>query len=189
MALTQPALLVPCPSPSDRFRSGVDTAWENKGRVGCGLVVAFLGYLVLRGCVPGLSGNHLPPEVESAVAEVYAHCDQDFPIWPGEVRMPTCDLVGTRVIGRGRLTPDSERVGIERAICYRVEIEQLFWGESGSWKHEMAWSVRTVSKVTILQNGTWVLYPDQDSADAARWAEYGCPGPYESSSRLVPRRS
>jgi len=172
-----------------RMRDVAGQAWENKGRIGCGLVVAFLGFLVLRGCVPGLSGNHLPPEVESAVAEMYGHCDQDFPIWPGEVRMPTCDLVGSRVVGAGTVPPEAKDLEITKAICYQVEVEQLFWGESGSWKHEMAWSIRTGSKVTVLQKGTWMLYPDEESADAARWAEYDCPGPYESSSQLVPRRS
>ena len=103
--------------------------------------------------------------------------------------MPTCDLVGSRVVGAGTVPPEAKDLEITKAICYQVEVEQLFWGESGSWKHEMAWSIRTVSKVTVLQKGTWILFPDEESADAARWAEYDCPGPYESSSRLVPRRS
>jgi hypothetical protein len=175
--------------PSAALRKAADAAWQNKGRIGCGVVVAFLGYLVLRGCVPALSSSHLPPKVESAVSEAYAHCDQDFPIWPGDVRMPTCDLVGTRLVGAGTVPSEAKDLDITRAICYQVEVERMFWGESGSWKHEMAWSIRTVSKVAVLQKGTWVLFPDEEETDAGRWVKYACPGPYESSSRPVPRRS
>lgn len=74
-------------------------------------------------------------------------------------------------------------------MCFRVELERLFWGESGPQQHEMAWAMRTVSKVGVLRGGRWALFPDEEHADAARWLEYGCPGEYESSTSLEPRRS
>ncbi|MCX6069684.1 MAG: hypothetical protein NTU91_02325 [Chloroflexi bacterium] len=78
---------------------------------------------------------------------------------------------------------------ITRAFCHHVDTEHLFWGEAGTWKHDMAWTLRTYSKVAVLQDGDWVLYPDEEEADRARWAEYTCPGEYEASSGMVPRRS
>ncbi len=170
-------------------KSALRRAWDERGRIGCGLVALLLGYLVLRGCVPGLSGNRLPAVLETAVAEAYEHCDQDFPIWPGEVRMPTCDLVTIRSVGAGTVPADARALGIRRARCYRVDTEHLFWGESGLWKHEMAWALRTFSKVAVMRDGQWTLYLDEENADRARWIEYQCPGEYESSSGIVPRRS
>jgi hypothetical protein len=172
-----------------RARAGLSQAWEEKGRIGCGLGVVALAYLMLRGCVPALAGNRLPAVLETAVTESYKHCDQDFPIWPGEIRMPTCDLVTIRSAGAGKVPADAHALGIVRARCYHVDVEHLFWGESGTWKHEMAWALRTYSKVAALCDGEWILYPDEDNADRSRWIEYQCPGEYESSSSLVPRRS
>lgn len=169
--------------------SSLRRAWEERGRIGCGLFVLFLGYLVLRGCVPGLSGNRLPAGLETAVSEAYEHCDQDFPIWPGEVRMPTCDVVTIRSAGAGIVPEDAKSLGIMRARCYYVDTEHLFWGESGPWKHEMAWALRTRSKVAVMREGEWILYPDEEAADQARWIEYRCPGEFESSSGMIPRRS
>lgn len=162
-------------------------ARENLGRLGCGLLAAALVYLVLRGYVPALSGNRLPAALETTVTEAYEHCNEDFPIWPGEVRMPTCDIVTIRSVGAGTVPQASRALGITRAICYHVDTEQMFWGESGAQKHEMAWTLRTYSKVAARQGGRWVLYPDEDEADRDRWAEFECPGEYEASSSMVPR--
>ncbi len=148
-----------------------------------------IAYLVLRGCVPGLAGKRLPAVLETAVTEAYKHCDQDFPIWPGEVRMPTCDLVTIRAAGAGTVPAGSRANGITRALCYHVDTEKMFWGEVGQWKHEMAWALRTFSKVAVLHDGEWILYPDEENDDRARWIEFQCPGEYEASSGLVPRRS
>lgn len=164
-------------------------AWDDPGRIGCGLVVIALVYLMLRGCVPALAGNRLPAVLETAVTEAYEHCDQDFPIWPGEVRMPTCDLVTIRADGAGTVPAGSRANGITRALCYHVDTEKLFWGEVGQWKHEMAWALRTFSKVAVLDNGKWILYTDEENDDRARWTEFQCPGEYEASAGIVPRRS
>jgi hypothetical protein len=170
-----------------RIKAAVRLAWDNKGRVGCGLVVAVVAYLVLRGCVPAISGNNLPAAVETAVTEAYEHCDQDFPIWPGEVRMPTCDTATIRSVGAGTVPPASRARGITRAICYYVDIEHMYWAGGGTWKHDMAWALRTLSKVAVRQDGRWVLYPDEDEADRDRWAQFECPAEYEASSSLVPQ--
>jgi hypothetical protein len=177
----------PARSTTSRIRAAARRAWENKGRIGCGLVAAALAYLVLRGCVPALSGNRFPAALEAAVTESHEHCNEDFPIWPGEVRMPTCDIVTVRAVGPGTVPQASRARGITRAICYHVDTEHMFWGESGAQKHEMAWTLRTYSKVAARQDGRWVLYPDEDEADRDRWAEYECPGEYEASSSMVPR--
>jgi hypothetical protein len=177
----------PAPSITLRMRAAVRHARDDKGRIGCGLVVTAFAYLVLRGCVPALGGNRLPASLETAVAEAYEHCDQDFPIWPGEVRMPTCDTVTIRSVGAGKVPPAMRAQGITRVVCYHVDTEHMFWGEAGTWKHVMAWTLRTYSKGAARQDGRWVLYPDEDEADRERWAEYECPGEYEASSSMVPR--
>jgi hypothetical protein len=177
----------PAPNLPGRLKAAVRLAWGNKGRIGCGLVIASVAYLVLRGCVPALSGSRLPAALETAVADAYEHCDQDFPIWPGEVRMPTCDTVTIRSVGAGEVPQAMRAQGITRAICYHVDAEHMFWGEAGTQKHVMAWTLRTYSKVAVRQDGRWVLYPDEDEADRDRWAEFECPAEYEASSSLVPQ--
>ena len=172
-----------------RFTSWLHAVWEDRRRIGCGLMVAALAFLTLRGCIPALSGKHLPAALETAVTEAYEHCDDTFPIWPGEVRMPTCDLVTIYSVGAGTIPQPMRAQGVTQAICYHVDTEHLFWGEGGAWKHEMAWALRTYSKVAVRQGGDWVLYPDEENADRARWAEYECRGEYEASSGIIPRRS
>ncbi len=183
----------PPPSVSPGWRSRLRTslvgALEDRGRLGCAIVIALVAFFVLRGIVPGLAGNRLPPALETAIAEAYRHCDEDFPIHPGDVRMPTCDVVRARRIGAGRPPAGAAGEGIAAVVCYRVELEQLYWGEMGPQKHEMAWAMRTVSKVGVLKGGMWTLFPDEEQADAARWVDFGCPGEYESSRGLEPRRS
>jgi hypothetical protein len=179
----------PAPGGRGRLRQVAAAALEDKPRLGCGLVLAVLAFFVLRGIVPGLQGNRLPPALEVAIAETYRRCDEDFPIRPGDVRMPTCDVARPTRIGAGQLPANASAEGITSVVCYRVELERLFWGETGPQKHEMAWVMRTVSKVGVLQRGVWVLFPDEEQADAARWEDYGCPGEYESSTSLETRRS
>lgn len=53
------------------LREAPGTLVKNNERVGCGLVVAFLAFLTLRGCVPALNGNHVPAALETAVTEAY----------------------------------------------------------------------------------------------------------------------
>lgn len=183
----------PVPPLASGWRHRLGTAWayatESPGRVAGAAVGIVVGFLVLRGFVPGAISKQLPPELESALADAYARCEQDFPIWPGEIRMPTCDVVRGERVGEGSLPPGAQAAGVTAVICYRVEIERLYWGEAGSQKHEMAWALRTASKVALREHGAWVLFPDEEQADAARWVEYACPGGYESSKGLVPRRS
>ena len=167
----------------------VAEALEDKGRLGCGFMVALTAFFVLRGFLPGLQGNRMPPALETAIAEAYKRCEEGFPIQPGDVRMPTCDVIRAERIGEGRLPASAAAEGVTAVVCFRVELERLYWGESGPQKHEMAWAMRTVSKVGVLQGGRWTLFPDEEQADAARWVDYGCPGEYESSTSLEPRRS
>lgn len=77
----------------------VDVLLEDRLRLGFGLVTAVLAFFVLRGIVPGLQGNRLPPALATAIAEAYKRCDEDFPIRPGDVRMPTCDIVRAELTG------------------------------------------------------------------------------------------
>jgi len=185
---------IPDPPPSgsgllSRLKAALGRIWEDKARVVGGLLIAAIAFQILRGCVPALDGNHVPAALETAVRKAHEHCDEDFPIYSGDVRMPTCDSVTIRPAGAGTVPQGKMAGGITRAVCYHVDVEHLFWGESGSWKHEMAWALRTYSKVAVLQNGAWVLYPEEDESDRARWAEYECPGEYEASSGIIPRRS
>lgn len=182
------------PSPTgssslSRLKAALGRLWGDKARIVGGLLIAAIAFQVLRGCIPALSGNHVPAALETAVTEAHEHCDQDFPIYSGDDRMPTCDSVQIRSAGAGTIPQAKQAGGITRAVCYHVDVEYLFWGGGGSWKHEMAWGLRTYSKVAVVQDGEWILYPDEDETDRARWSEYECPGEYEASSKMVPRRS
>ena len=57
-----------------------------------------------------------------------------------------------------------------------------FWTTLATTRHVMIWKNRTASKVIVLQNGAWQIFPDQGGLDEQRWAAYACAETYESSS-------
>lgn len=140
------------------------------------VVVAILAFLFLRSCISTYS-NSLPSEVTSLIERRYIQCisTDDTPIWPGEPRQPECGTVNTTLMGDGLVPPDQEAQGITQAICFKVEIENPYWSTLGTARHDVKWTGRTVFKVSTLQNGAWVIYPDQETEDEQRWSTYSCP--------------
>ena len=140
------------------------------------LVVVVLAFLFLRSCISA-NRNSLPSEVTSQIERRYIQCisTDDTPIWPGEPRQPECGTINTTLIGEGLVPPDQEAQGITRAICFKVEIDNPYWSTLGTTRHDVKWTGRTVFKVSTLQNGAWVIYPDQDIEDEQRWSTYSCP--------------
>lgn len=143
------------------------------------LPVLFLGYLLLRGCLP--SSNDLPQEVHNQIQERYRQCItlEQTAIWPGEPRIPECGQVEVEVVGKG--TVPEQAGDAQRVICFRVKIQNPYWTTAGRGvvRHEIQFKTRTSSKVTVLENGVWKIFPDQDQDDRARWMMYACPGLYE----------
>lgn len=99
-----------------------------------------------------------------------------------EARQPECGRVDIRVVGEGKIPPGEQAQGITKAICYKVAIQTPLWTTLGTTRHEVIWKGRTASKVTVLQNDTWQIFPDQDDLDEQHWAAYACPESYDSST-------
>ena len=164
------------------------TAAENKTRLII-IAVIVLGVIwLLSDALPGLIGNHLPSAVGDAITRCYTTCikPDDTPIQFNEARQPECGRVDIRVVGEGKVLPEEQAQGIAKAICYKVAIQNPLWTTLGTTRHEVIWKGRTASKVTILQNDTWQVFPDQGELDEQRWAAYSCPEAYESSTGEVP---
>ncbi len=138
--------------------------------------------------LPGLSGNHLPSSVEDAINRRYITCItlDETPIQYNEARQPECGRVDIRVIGEGKVPPDGQAQGITKAICYKVTIQNPYWTTLATTRHEVKWSGRTASKVTVLQNNAWQIFPDQGDLDEQRWAAYACAETYDSSTGEAP---
>jgi hypothetical protein len=170
-----------------RVESLVLSVREHPVRVVAILVLSLLAVQYLRGCLPGLNASLLPPDVQNAIAESYVTCRRELPIWPGEVRQPTCGEAEVDSVGEGTLPSNAPSPGITRAACYKVKYRNPFWSEIGGQPHEMAWYARTVSKVAVLHNGTWETFPDQEDLDQQRWTLHACLAPYQSTSQQLGR--
>ena len=161
-----------------------DQIAQNKSRL---IIIALivLGVLwLLSDSLPGLIGNHLPSSVEDTITRRYTACinPDDTPIQYNEARQPECGRVDIRVASEGKVPPDAQAQGITQAICYKVAIQNPFWTTLATTRHEVIWKNRTASKVTVLQNGAWQIFPDQDNLDEQHWAAYACPESYDSST-------
>ncbi len=155
---------------------------QNWRRVLGGIGLALLAVYILRGCIPGLQGRGgMPSSVYNRIERQYVNCIDDyFVIHPGEHRQPDCGSVIIDVRARGVVPADQQAAGVTRALCYQVTTTNPYVDVNGLGAgHEEFWKTRTSSKVTVLQNGQWQLFPDKDTEDEARWMQFACPGQYE----------
>ncbi len=159
-------------------------AWVREHAKGILLVVGLLilGLWALRGCIPALGGSRLPPSIVDKIERSYQVCITDIPVWPGEPRQPACGEVRVVSQAAGIVPATARDAGIARAVCYKVDINNPSWTTQGTTRHEVAWHGRRVSKVAVLQDGDWVVFPDTDAEDTGRWAEFGCRAPYEAGA-------
>jgi hypothetical protein len=154
---------------------------ENKGQLLRNIVIALIAILFLRSCFSA-SKNSLPPEVHELIDRQYVNCVnvKGSAFEGGNQVESECSTVTTEVVGRGTIPPGEQARGIKQAICYRIEYENpYFWAPSQTQYEEITSAKRTSSKVTVLQNGEWTIFPDQEIQDRERWAAYSCPGEYE----------
>ncbi|MCX6026675.1 MAG: hypothetical protein NTY23_10535 [Chloroflexi bacterium] len=145
--------------------------------IGAALLV--LALWAVRGYIPALGGSLLPPPLLNSIERSYQVCITDIPVWPGEPRQSACGEVRVVSQSAGIVAKAARGAGVARAVCYQVDIRNPYWTTQGTTRHEVVWHGRRVSKVAILKNGEWVVFPDTDVEDAERWAEFGCPVPYE----------
>jgi len=143
--------------------------------------LALLALYVLRGCIPGLQGHGgMPTHLYNRIQERYVNCVDVYAIQPGERRQPDCGTIDIQVAGRGVVPAEQQAAGVSRALCYKVSTTNPYVDMMGSATlHDEFWKSRQSSKVTVLQNGEWLLFPDLDYEDEARWEQYSCPGAYE----------
>ena len=163
------------------LRSLIETVLDEPWRLVALLVLGLVLFWILRGCLPGLQRDALPGEVWEQIQHLHVVCvsSRDTPIWPGEARQPECGRIEVDMTKDGLVPAAEQAAGVTRAICYRITVESPHWQTTGETRHEIRWTTRTYSKVTILQHGEWQLFPDEDREDEQRWLEYGCPGAYQ----------
>jgi hypothetical protein len=142
------------------------------------IVIAGLAVLLLlRACLPGLRGPSLPADVVRKIVESHTVCigTDQVPIWPGEPRQAQCGQVSVEVLAAGTIPAQEDALGITKAVCYRLTVENPYWETLGQTRHEILTHAWTSNKVAILQDGTWVTFSDEDQGDRSRWSLYACP--------------
>jgi hypothetical protein len=137
----------------------------------------FFLYWVLRGCLPG---NTMPAEVAEKIERNRIECitTEETAIHPGETRQPECGRMIVEMVKNGTVPASAQADGVTQAICYRITIENPRWETMGKTRHELIWAGRSYSKVAILKEGDWQIFPDEYLQDEQRWLDYGCPGEY-----------
>ena len=148
------------------------------------LFIALIAFLILRSCF-SISKDSLPYEVHEMINRRYGSCVDvkgvQGPIFrEGDNPQRECTELTTNVVGQGTIQQKGQVDGITEAICYRVLIEKpYFWAQSQTQYEEITFSSRIASKVAVLQNGKWVVFPDQYIQDSERWAAFACPGEFD----------
>jgi len=145
------------------------------------LGLALAAYWILRGCLPSIGGG-LPSDLRAELRQRYTVCITDTAIWPGEPRQPECGQVSFDEVGEGSLPTDAVAAGVDQAICFRMTITNPSWTTQGTTRHEIIHHGHLVSKVALHKAGGWVVEPDQDQMDEARWNKFACPGPFRSEA-------
>jgi hypothetical protein len=154
---------------------------ENKGQLLRNILIVGISFLLLRSCLSS-SKNSLPPEVHELIDRQYINCVnvKGSPFTGGNQLEGECSSVATQVVGKGTIPPQEQALGFTKAICYRIQYENpYFWAQSQTQYEEIDFAKRTASKVTVLKNGEWVIFPDQEIQDRERWELYACPGEYD----------
>ncbi|MBN1449802.1 MAG: hypothetical protein JW963_02215 [Anaerolineales bacterium] len=154
---------------------------ENKEQLLWYALIACVALLLLRSCFSGPK-DALPTEVHQLIDRQYVNCvDVKGSSFEGGNQLEgECSSVATEVVGEGTIPPQEQALGVTRAICYRIQYENpYFWAQSQTQFEEIDFAKRTASKVTVLQNGGWVIFPDQEIQDRERWEAYACPGEYD----------
>jgi hypothetical protein len=159
------------------LRSYSEAFREEPQRLFYAALLGFLLFWILRGCVPG---RGLPSKLVAAIERTYITCisPEDTPIQPGVSRQPECGKINIEQVMEGVVPALEQSVGVTRALCYRVTVEYPRWQTMGQTRHEVLWSERSYSKVAVLENEKWQIFPDVDMQDEQRWLGYGCPGAY-----------
>lgn len=162
------------------LRSRFEELLEEPKQLFYAALLGFLLFWILRGCMPS---NGLPNEVTQEIERTYITCisPEDTPIQPGVDRQPECGKVYYELVEEGVVPAPEQAAGVARVICYRVTVEYPRWQTMGQTRHEVLWSERKYSKVAVLDNETWRIFPDVDLEDEQRWLGYGCPGAYAES--------
>ena len=149
---------------------------HNKRKLAWAIFWTILGFSLLRSCITS-SQNSLPTEAIDKIQKQYVSCisSSDTPIWPGEPRQPECGTVDIKVLGRGIIPEEQKAKGITEAICYQATYQNPYWSTLGTTRHEVKWAARTAYQVTVLQNRSWQIFPEEEQQDQQRWAMYSCP--------------
>lgn len=161
------------------IKSFFQTLLENNERLLKVFAIALIAFLILRSCY-SKSKDSLPIEVHEIISLRYGSCVEvkrvgDFPAVDGPSRV--CTELTTNVLGHGTITQQDQAEGITDAICFRVLIEKPYM----LLNEEIPFSTRIASKVAIMQNGTWVVFPDENTQDSEEWSAYACPGKFDIS--------
>jgi len=156
---------------------------ENKEQLLRYVLIACVALLLLRSCFSG-SKDSLPLEVHQLIDRQYVNCVdvKGSPFEGGNQLEGECSRVTTEVVGEGTIPMQEQALGVTQATCYKIEYENpYFWAQSQTQYEEIEFAKRKASKVTVLQNGKWAIFPDQEIQDRERWDFYACPGDYDNT--------
>jgi len=145
------------------------------------LFIVLIVFLILRSCF-SIRKDSLPYEVHELINRRYGTCVdvKGSPFREGDNPQRECTELTTNVLGPGAIPQQDQVDGITEAICFRVLIDKpYFWAQSQTQYEEITFFSRIASKVAVLQNGEWVVLPDQYVQDSERWSAYTCPGEFD----------
>lgn len=160
-----------------KIKSFFQNLIENNERLLKVFAIALIAFLILRSCY-SKSQDSLPREIHETIDLRYGSCVEvmrvgNAPAVDGPTRV--CTELTTNVLGHGTITQKDLADGITEAICFRVLIEKPYMRVN----EEIPFAIRIASKVAILQNGKWIVSPDQYTQDSEQWAAYACPGEFD----------
>lgn len=148
------------------------------------LFILLIVFMIIRSCI-NVSKLSLPYDVHEMINNRYSSCATvrgvQGPLFrEGDNPQRECSSVDSYVVGQGTIPKKEINNGVVKAICFRVLVEQpYFLAQSQTQYEEITFSSRIASKVALLQNDEWIIYPDQYLEDSERWSAYECPGEFE----------
>lgn len=163
-----------------RLQEWIETLSEDPRRLLYLLALGFIAFYLFRGCIPGFDRDRIPTGVLDELNRTHVDCVgiDELEIRPGDHRQPECGQIIVEMVAEGNVPAGEAESGVSRAVCFQVKISNPRWTTMAQTRHEIVSFEYRLSKVAVLQNGTWQTFPDEDREDERRWLDYSCPGEY-----------
>jgi hypothetical protein len=151
----------------------------NPSRLVLTVAITVVISLWIRGQI--LANSSIPSSLRQQVEQHYAQCvNVSGSSFRGDMNPErACREVRVEAVGEGSVRPQDQAAGVSKAYCFRVNLRSPYWiTPSKTQFEEIGWTEMTHSKVALLQDGVWVIFPDREESDHNRWIEYACQEDY-----------